>query len=375
MDRKLGVAIHGVGDVADAHAASWLRNPHVQIVSVSSRRRESAQRLVDKHKLDCPVRGNFDEVLADPRVDIVNLSGPNQVHTPQGIAAAEAGKHILVEKPMAITMDENRALRDAVARAGVKSIVSFVLRWNPLLESLKSLLAAGAIGELLYIEVDYWHGIGTWYSGWEWAHTFKTGGSATLLAGCHALDALRFLSGREAVEVSAMSNNKKELYEFDANVVATMKLDDGTIAKSSVLLDADIPYAFNIDLVGTQGSLRDNRIWSKRLFPGQKSWATMPTIMPDSGDVHHHPFDAQINHFVDCILAGPRIALQRGRRLSHARAVPGHRPLGRRGRPRGQAAAGVMRASRLTAYSIQPVLAGSIVVAKQRVSRGIHLWS
>jgi len=240
-------------------------------------------------------------VLADPRVDIVNISGPNQVHASQGIAAAGAGKHVLVEKPMAITMDENRALRDAVAQAGVKSIVSFVLRWNPLLETLKSLLTEGAIGELLYIEVDYWHGIGPWYSGWEWAHTFRTGGSAALLAGCHALDALRFLAGREAVEVSAMSNNKKGLYEYDANVVATMKLDDGTIAKSSVLLDADIPYAFNIDLVGTQGSLRDNRIWAKRLFPGQKSWATMPTILPDSGDVHHHPFDAQINHFVDCI--------------------------------------------------------------------------
>ncbi len=69
-----------------------------------------------------------------------------------------------------------------------------------------------------------------------------------------------------------------------------------------MLLDADIPYAFNIDLIGTQGSLRDNRIWSKRLLPGQTSWATMPTILPDSGDVHHHPFDAQINHFVDCIL-------------------------------------------------------------------------
>jgi len=54
MEKKLGVAIHGVGDVAFAHAASWLRNPHVQIVSVSSRQRASAQRLIDKYGLDCP---------------------------------------------------------------------------------------------------------------------------------------------------------------------------------------------------------------------------------------------------------------------------------------------------------------------------------
>lgn len=302
MDSKLGVAIHGVGEVAFAHAASWIRNPHARIVSVSSRRRDSARRLVERFQLDCPVRDQFDEVLADPRVDIVNLSGPNHIHAPQGIAAAEAGKHVLVEKPMGITLGENRALRDAVARTQVKSVVSFVLRWNPLLERLKTLVAGGAIGELLYVEVDYWHGIGPAYQGWPWAHTVQTGGSATLLAGCHALDAVRFLSGREPIAVSAMSNNKKGLYEFDANVVATIRLDDGTIAKSSVLLDADIPYAFNMDLIGDQGALRDNRIWSKRLLPGQTDWAAVPTIMPDSGAVDHHPFDAQIDHFVDCIL-------------------------------------------------------------------------
>jgi predicted dehydrogenase len=86
-------------------------------------------------------------VLANDRVDIVNISGPNQVHTRQGVAAAKAGKHLLMEKPMCISMEENRALRDAVGEAGVKSVVSFVLRWNPLIENLKSLLAAKAIGQ------------------------------------------------------------------------------------------------------------------------------------------------------------------------------------------------------------------------------------
>ncbi len=303
IDGKLGVAIHGVGQVAYAHAASWIRNPHAEIVSVSSRNPASAAALVEHFQLKCPVVERLDQALADPAVDIVNLSGPNQVHAEQGVAAAEAGKHVLVEKPIAITMDENRRLRDAVSAAGVKSIVSFVLRWNPLLETLRSLRSSGAIGRLIYIEVDYWHGLGPAYTGWPWAHTVRTGGSANLLAGCHALDALRWLSGREVVEVSAMSNNAKGLYEYDANVVAVMKLDDGTVAKSSVLLDAEIPYSFNIDLVGTEGALRDNRIWAKRLLPGQTGWTPMPTILPDSGDVHHHPFDAQINHFVDCIRA------------------------------------------------------------------------
>ncbi len=303
-ERKLGVAIHGVGDVAYAHAASWLANPHVEIVSVSSRNPHSAQHLAEKFSLSCSLPERFEQVLANPAVDIVNISGPNQVHAEQAIAAAQSGRHVLVEKPMVLNMQQNRQLRDAVQQAGVRSIVSFVLRWNPMFDVLRSLLAKGAIGELFYAEVDYWHGLGPWYRGWPWASRTATGGSANLLGGCHAVDALRWFVQEEVAEVSAFSNNKKGLYEYDANVVAIVKFRNGVIGKTSVLLDAVIPYTFNVDLIGTEGSARDNRLWAPNLLPGQADWTTIPTITPDSGDVHHHPFDAQIDHFVDCIRQG-----------------------------------------------------------------------
>ncbi|MFV2068230.1 MAG: Gfo/Idh/MocA family protein [Pirellulales bacterium] len=299
--RKLGVAIHGAGSVARAHVSSWQRNADVEIVAVSSRRTETARQCVREMDLDCTVHDDLEQVLADERVDIVDLTGPNHVHAEQAIAVAKAGRHLLIEKPMAISVEENRCLRDAVATAGVKSVVSFVLRWNPLFDNLKSLLAAGVIGDLFYAEVDYWHGIGRSYTGWEWAHRRQTGGSAMLLAGCHAADAIRWFVGDEVAEVCAMSNNPKGLYEYDANVVAVIKFRGGAIGKISALIDCELPYAFNIDLLGTEGALRDNRLWSKGLLPGQTDWATLPTMMPDSGDVDHHPFDEEVNHLVDCI--------------------------------------------------------------------------
>ncbi len=315
-DGKLGVAIHGAGQVASAHAASWMKNPHAKIVSISSRRKQSAQRLADELGIDCTVGDDYGRVLADERVDIVNISGPNHVHAEQGIAAAEAGKHLLIEKPMVLSMEENRALRDAVAKAGVKSVVSFVLRWNPLFENLKSLLAAGAIGELFYVEVDYWHGLGKWWTGFEWGHTLESGRSTMLTGGCHALDAVRFFAGEEVVEVAAFANNKKGNFEYDANVVAILKFQSGAIGKCSALFDAQMPYSFNIDLAGTEGTLRDNRVWSRKLFPGQTGWNTMNTILPDSGDVDHHPFDAEMDHLVDCI---------REDRESHCNIADGYR--------------------------------------------------
>ena len=229
----LGVGIHGAGWVARAHAAAWQQNPHCRIVSVGSRRRESAEKLAGEFDLDCRIHERYGDLLADPEVDIVNISGPNEVHTPQGVAAAEAGKHLLMEKPMCLSMRENRLLRDAVERNGVKSVVSFVCRWNPLVQNLRSLLAAGAIGELFFARVDYWHGLGPWWSGFDWGRTKAFGGSATLLAGCHAVDALRWLAGDEAAEVSAVSNNHKGLFEFDANVAAVIKFRSGAIGMTS----------------------------------------------------------------------------------------------------------------------------------------------
>jgi predicted dehydrogenase len=137
---------------------------------------------------------------------------------------------------------------------------------------------------------------------WHLHSRKQTGGSAMLLGGCHAVDMLRWLTGDEAVEVYAMANNQRGLFEYPANVVAVIRFRSGIIGKTSVLFDCEMPYAFNIDVAGTEGTVRDNRLWAKGLLPGQTGWTTIPAILPDSGDVHHHPFDAEINHLVDCIL-------------------------------------------------------------------------
>jgi predicted dehydrogenase len=301
QNRTLGVAIHGAGVVARAHGASWKKNGNVRIVSVTSRRGETAQRFADELTLDCRTGDDFDAVLRDPAVDIVDICSPNHVHAAQAIAAARAGKHLLVEKPIALTMADNRALRDEVARAGVRTVVSFVLRWHPQVVLLKNLLAARTIGELIYAETDYWHGISPLHHAWDLHSRIATGGSAMLLVGCHAIDVLRYVLADEIVEVAAQSNNKKGLYEYHANVVATLRFRGGTVAKTSVLLDCSLPYTFNIDLVGTEGALRDNRLWSPQLFPGQKTWTPIPVELIDSADVHHHPFDAEVNDLVDAI--------------------------------------------------------------------------
>ena len=83
-----------------------------------------------------------------------------------------------------------------------------------------------------------------------------------------------------------------------------MKFANGAIGKISSSVDCIMPYQFNIDLMGDGGAIRDNRVYSRELFPEQSDWAVVPAVLPDSGDVSHHPFEGEIAHFLDCIETG-----------------------------------------------------------------------
>ena len=301
MAKKLGAAIHGAGWVAGEHLKSYLRHPDCELMAISSRKEESARRLAAENGLDCAIYTRYDDLIADPKVDVISLCTPNELHPAETVAGARAGKHLLIEKPVALTLADLREMHQVVLESKVKTVVGFVLHWNPLFDVIKGLLADNAIGRIFYAEVDYWHGIGPWYKQWEWVWRKDSGGSSFLAAGCHAVDALRYFMEREVVEVSAYEAGPRAGYEYSPTIVAAVKFEDGAIGKLSSSLDVVGPYQFNIDLLGEEGMIRNNRLYSRRLLPGQTAFAEIPTILPDSGDVTHHPFDGEIAHLVDCI--------------------------------------------------------------------------
>jgi predicted dehydrogenase len=88
--------------------------------------------------------------------------------------------------------------------------------------------------------------------------------------------------------------------EYDGLEVALVKFDNGVLGKVTTNYDCVMPYQFPIRIFGDRGSVFDNRLWSHK-FPGQKGWVELPTICPDSSDVSHHPFQAEIDHFVECL--------------------------------------------------------------------------
>ncbi|MGC9317183.1 MAG: Gfo/Idh/MocA family protein [Armatimonadota bacterium] len=304
MSEPLGAAINACGWVATEHARAYMRNPHVRIVGVTSRTRASAERLVEQMGLDCRIYPDYEALLADDDVDIVSVTTPNFLHASDAIAAAQAGKHICLEKPVAITEEELDELGAAVEAAGVTSVVSFVLRWNQQVVNVKNLVERGALGELFYCETDYWHGVGEVIRADRWLARRELAGSAMLTGGCHAVDMARNFMG-EVASVTAHSHFNPSLgFDYDTATVCTVEFESGAIGKISAILEIVSPYRFNVAVMGSEGTALGNEVFSRVLAPQQEDYFAIPCVTPSSGDVEHHPFQQEIDHLVECILQG-----------------------------------------------------------------------
>ena len=302
---EIGVAVLGTGWVAGEHVKSLHKINGCRVVGLCSRTTEGARaKAAETGATDARIYDSYEELLSDPSVDAVSICTPPNQHPDQVIQGARAGKHMLIEKAVANDARSLGAMLSAVRESGVKTVVSFVLHWNPEFLWIKRMLEEETIGKIFLAEVDYWHNIGPQYAQYRWNVKRGIAGSALLSAGCHAVDALRWFVQDEVEEVTAYSNRQNLEYEYDTNIVGILKFTNGAIGKTSTSLDVKSPYAFNVDLLGDKGTIRDNKIYAKDFFGGQTDWIEVPTIRPDNGDVAHHPFDGELSHFIDTIRTG-----------------------------------------------------------------------
>lgn len=303
--RTLGVGIIGCGWVAGEYIRAFHRDPRSAIRALVSRNPANAQRYRDMHGLDCRIETDASTMLQMSDVDIVVVSVPHDMHTKYVVAAAEAGKHVIIEKPVAITLEGLQKQRQAVKANGVKTLVSFVLHWNPLLMTVDRLIDQNAFGDIFMVEVDYMHRI--WMTPKEkWLGSRKQSGTAILTGGCHAVDALRWFARSEAEEVCAYQVKTTNPIEYPGTISVNVKFKDGKVGRTTTMFDAQMPYRFNLGVYGTEGSIRNDQLFAPKLFPGQNDFLKIPCVLPDSGDVAHHPFQGEASHFLDCIIDDTR---------------------------------------------------------------------
>jgi predicted dehydrogenase len=300
--KRYNVGIIGYGWVSGAHIAAINATSQAQVTAVCSSRKLDSAELSARHHSAITCYNDLDTMLADPKLHVVSICSYPYDHAKHAVAAAKAHKHLIIEKPLALTWEDCLKIHDAVKATGVKTCVCFECRFSSQFLAIKAIIDRGLLGTIHYGEVDYYHGIGPWYGQFRWNIKKDAGGSSLLSAGCHALDALLLCMAGDVEVVSSYSthsaNKDFAKYEYPTTSVTILKFKDGRVGKVASVIDCLQPYYFHVHLVGGEGSLLDNKFYSTQLGGLNKNkWSELSMKLLDSGDVSDHPYQTQFEAF------------------------------------------------------------------------------
>ena len=199
----IGAAVIGTGFIGTVHVEA-LRRIGVQVRGVlgSTPERGAARAAT----LGVPqAYPSLDALLADPAVDVVHVTSPNDLHVPQAQAVLAAGKHVVCEKPLAMTSDESAALVAAAAASGLVNAVNFNIRYYPLNQNAHEVVAAGELGDVRLVTGHYFQDWLLLESDWNWRLQPDRGGALRAVGdiGSHWLDLMTFVTGHRIASVMA----------------------------------------------------------------------------------------------------------------------------------------------------------------------------
>jgi predicted dehydrogenase len=249
MSESLKLGIVGAGQISELMARAGHEAAGVEVIGCTARSPENAKRLAHDCAID-RIYQSFDEMLADDEIDAVYIATPNGLHPSQTLSALGANKHVLVEKPMALTEADAVEMARAADRRELVLGVGFHVRHHAAIRELKRLLETGAIGEPRLIRVSW--GMNNLSSLAPWKNDPQiAGGGAIMGIGVHVLDLCCWLLGREPAGISAITDATPD--QMDQIDLITMSFGD-------CLADIQVTRRFELHpngivVHGTDGSL------------------------------------------------------------------------------------------------------------------------
>ena len=262
-DKPIGFALVGLGMGGATHARELNKFEGARIAAAYGRSEEKVNAFA--REFDVPkAYTDYDELLADPEVDVVSILTPNGLHGKFAIAAAEAGKHLLVEKPLEITTERAVEIIDACERNGVTLSAVFQMRFGDSAQRLKAAIDEGRMGEILIADAFDKEGRPPeYYSRDYWRGTRECeGGGSLITQSIHVLDLLGWLAG-PIESVYAKTRTARHAIETEDYVAAIATFENGAtgmIESSTAVLPA---LKARIEIHGTEGSAIINGEWDE----------------------------------------------------------------------------------------------------------------
>ena len=303
---KVGFAVVGLGIWGETHVKTYAHHPNVDLVRVCDMNEDRAKQKAEEYSVGT-YGTDFREVMDDPAVQAVSVVTPDFAHTDIAVAAAEAGKHILLEKPMATTVQDCQRILDAVEAAGVRFMVDFHNRFNPPIVQAKKAIETGELGEMQMMTVRLNDTIAVPTEWLRWA-----GKSSVLwFLASHAIDMIRWLFDDEVARVYSVSRSNvlaARGVETPDFFLTTLEMKRGGVASLEncwiISANAPIVFDFKAEIVGSDGTMYLDVSHHRMAQKYTKNDATYPDVicLPD---VHGKPggFAVEsIRHFIDCVL-------------------------------------------------------------------------
>ena len=253
--KKIKWGVIGCGGIADRKTipGMMLAN-NVELVSVMDADIDIAEKVKEKYNAKYAF-DNYEAILAQDEIEAVYIASPVFFHKEQAIAAAKAKKHILLEKPVALTTSDAEEIKRVCEENGVKISIGFLMRFHGYHQRIKEIIAEGKIGEIVSMRGQFT----CWYPDIEGAWRQKkalSGGGALVDMGIHVIDLIHYLSGLKTTEVVAFNQTQTFGYEVDDSSAVIMKMENGSTA--FVDSNFNIPDAASVaklEIYGTKGSI------------------------------------------------------------------------------------------------------------------------
>ncbi|GMU23600.1 MAG: dehydrogenase [Phycisphaerae bacterium] len=293
----LTIALVGCGNISQVHARVFLAHPElIQPAGVCDTAESKAEQR--GRQLGCAVR-SWDDILKDPAVQAVDLCLPHALHKAMTIEALDAGKHVLLEKPLATTLEEADAMIAAADRSGRVFMVAQCQRFEPENRLIHAEITRGSIGQITMARTDHLQNLDLPAGHWL-ADRAQAGGGVILGSGVHRIDLLRWFCGEIAEVYCAVRPMHGRLdSRMEVNALALLRHASGTISECAFNWACyNHPWFEMMALYGTQGQIHNldgvHIARSLELRPPRFEKLSLPTGSVDG-------FEGEILHFVECI--------------------------------------------------------------------------
>jgi len=319
MDNKLKVAIIGCGSISNEHIKAYIANERVELYAFCDLDEKILEKKAKMHNIDKTFT-DFNEMLKLKEIDAVSVCTWNAAHAKCAIAALNAGKHVLCEKPMAMSKEEAVAMKEAADKNGKLLMIGFVRRFGNDCVIVKDFVDNGFFGDIYYSKATYFRRHGS-PGGW-FGDKSLSGGGPLIDLGVHVIDFTRYVMGnpkpvsvfgatfdklgsrkdvKTSVDYSSAGASEDDVFDVEDLATALIRYDNGAVLsiEASFSLNIEKPRS-SIEFFGTKAGAKlepDLKIYQNiNGYLANVDFATPTELSFDN------LFEGEINHFVSCVM-------------------------------------------------------------------------